>query len=292
MKEYAAEVASDHAWQLAEGPVWDDARERVLWVDIAAGDVHIGTLDGDRVVPTSSRHVDDTVGAVVPAASGDLLVAGRRAVHLLTAEGRLTEVARPVREDERRRFNDGACDPRGRFLVGTLSLGEPAYKESLYRLDPASGVTVLDDDLALSNGIAWSPDGSVLYTVDTTPGTVWARPYDAASGKCGRRETAFTVRDGSPDGICVDTDGNLWTAIWGGGEVRCFSPQGEILATVRVPAPHTSSVAFVGPDRDRLLITTAKDELSDADLAAYPASGHLFLADVPARGTPTFAWSS
>ncbi|SPT51484.1 SMP-30/gluconolactonase/LRE family protein [Actinomadura madurae] len=291
MKEYVAEVASVDAYQLAEGPVWDDTGERVLWVDIAGGNVYIGTLDGDCVTVTASHHIDDTVGAVAPTDSGDLLVAGHHAVHLLTGEGHLTEVSRPLRPSERRRFNDGACDPGGRFLVGTLSLGEPARRESLYQIDPVAGVSVLDDDLALSNGIAWSPDGAVLYTVDTTPGTIWARSYDATSGKCGERHVAFSVRDGSPDGICVDTDGNLWVAIWGRGEVRCFSPRGQLLATVLVKAPHVSSVAFVGPGRDRLLITTARDELSADDLAAHPASGHLFLADVPARGATTFAWS-
>ncbi|WP_255269610.1 SMP-30/gluconolactonase/LRE family protein [Actinomadura madurae] len=95
MKEYVAEVASVDAYQLAEGPVWDDAGERVLWVDIAGGNVYIGTLDGDCVTVTASHHVDDTVGAVAPTDSGDLLVAGHHAVHLLTGEGHLTEVSRP-----------------------------------------------------------------------------------------------------------------------------------------------------------------------------------------------------
>jgi sugar lactone lactonase YvrE len=149
---------------------------------------------------------------------------------------------------------------------------------------------VIDDDLGLSNGVAWSPDGDVLYTVDTTAKTVWSRPYDTASGRWGEREAAFGVSDGSPDGLCVDAEANLWVAVWGRGEVRRYSPRGDLLAVVRVPAPHTSSMAFVGSDRDRLLITTARDDLSPGDLAAYPDSGRLFLADVETTGLPTHRW--
>ncbi|MGV9863481.1 SMP-30/gluconolactonase/LRE family protein [Rhodococcus koreensis] len=290
MKQYQAHIASDEAFQLAEGPVWDEVGQRVLWVDIPAGNVHIGTLWDYGVAVTETHHVDETVGAVTTTKTGDLLVAGHQVLHRLTPTGDLTEVRRLIPAGQRRRFNDGACDPSGRFLIGTLTLGEPGH-ETLYQVDPVEGVSIIDDDLALSNGIAWSPDGTTLYTVDTTPGTIWARPYDPHTGQWGQREVAFQITDGSPDGICVDTDGNLWVAVWGQGEIRCLSPNGTLTAVVHVAAPHTSSVAFVGPDRSRLLITTAKDDLSDRELAENPGSGHLFLADVDAHGVPTSSWT-
>ena len=125
-----------------------------------------------------------------------------------------------------------------------------------------------------------------MYSVDTLPGIVWSRPYDPAGGEWGERTQVVRLDHGGwPDGLCVDTDGNLWVAIWGGGEVRCYTPAGERLATVSVPAPHTTSVAFVGPDRDLLLITTATDQLSAAQLDAHPLSGRLFTAHV-GRGRP------
>jgi sugar lactone lactonase YvrE len=290
-RRFTAQVATSEAYQLAEGAIWDDAEQQVLFVDIPAGDVHVGQLSGSEVIVAKTHHVDETVGAVASGAGGNLLVAGHQTVLLLTPTGEQTPVARLISPDQPRRLNDGACDPAGRYLVGTLSLGETHEAESLYQLDSAGRVSVIDDDLGLSNGIAWSPDGDILYSVDTTPGMVWARPYEAGSGRWGRREAAFHVSDGSPDGLCVDTDANLWVAVWGRGEVRRYSPAGDLLAVVTVPAPHTSSAAFVGRDRDRLLITTAKDDLSADELTAYPYSGHLFLADVEATGLPAYRWS-
>jgi sugar lactone lactonase YvrE len=288
MRTFLAQCATDQRYQLAEGPVWDAAEERLLWVDIPAGDVHIGELRGSRIVPTATHHVDTTVGAVAVADRG-LLVAGHQSVHLLSEAGGATDVVRLVTEGEQRRLNDGKCDPAGRFLVGTLALGVQV-RESLYQIDSDGGVEVVDDDLEMSNGLAWSPDGRTMYSVDTTLGVVWRRPYDPGSGRWDGRHEAFRVTGGLPDGICVDTDGNLWVAVWGPGEVRHFTPEGELIGVVTVPAPYTSCVTFAGPDLATLVISTAIDDLSTEQLAAYPESGALFTADVDARGLPTSTW--
>ena len=141
-------------------------------------------------------------------------------------------------------------------------------------------MTVIDDDLTLSNGLAWSPDGSVLYSVDTTPGIVYARPYNAVSGAWGERAVALRIANGgSPDGLCIDAAGNLWIAIWGAGQVRCYTPGGELVAAVEVPAPHVTSVAFVGPELDTLLITSAREDDS-------PSAGHLFTTRIPGVTRP------
>lgn len=289
MRKFVATCATEQRYRLAEGPVWDDVNERVLWVDIPAGDVHVGELQGSVVVPTTVYHVDTTVGAVAVAADEGLLVAGHQVVYLVDKSGASTPVTRLVGQGEERRLNDGKCDPAGRFLVGTLALGEQV-QETLYQIDPIRGVTVIDDDLRMSNGLAWSPDGRTLYSVDTSPGILWERPYNPQSGQWGERRVALRVTDGSPDGICVDTAGNLWVAVWGPGEVRHFSPGGELIGVVKVPAPYTSCVTFAGPDLDTLVITTAIDDLSAKQLALYPESGALFTADVGARGLPTHPW--
>ncbi len=288
MKEFTAHCATAARYRLAEGPVWDTINNRVLWVDIPAGDVHEGVLQGARIIPTAEHRVDVTVGAVALAPDRGVLVAGHHDVWLLSDAGAVTEVARIVPEGEKRRLNDGKCDPSGRFLVGTLALGNQG-RESLCRID-ARGVTVLDDDLQMSNGLAWSPDGRTMYSVDTTPGILWERPYDPETGSCGARREMLRVTDGSPDGICVDTDGNVWVAIWGPGEVRCFTPSGEMIGVVAVAAPYTSCVTFAGPCLDVLVISTAIDDLSAEQLIAYPESGGLFLADVDAKGLPTSIW--
>ncbi|MFL5864256.1 MAG: SMP-30/gluconolactonase/LRE family protein [Solirubrobacteraceae bacterium] len=292
MRVFAATPVSEDHYMLAEGPVWDEARERVLWVDINAGTVHGGTLDGDLVRPEMRLRFDETVGAVVSAPDGQLLVAGARRLYHVVGEARCTVRAEVIAPSKRSRLNDGACDPAGRFLVGSMALDARRGEDCLYRLEHDGELAVLDTDLTLSNGLAWSPAGDVMYSVDTIPGVVWARPYNPAGRDWGkRREVVRVAHGGSPDGLCVDTDGNLWVAIWGGGEVRCYTPAGERLATVSVPAPHTTSVAFVGARRDALLITTATDQLSAAQLDAFPLSGRLFMAHVGATGVPVTPWA-
>lgn len=291
MKTYQAHRATSVSYQLAEGPVWDGVNSRLMWVDIPNGDVHVGQIDGDVIVPVTTHHVDKTVGAVAATGSTDILVAGHHAVHLLSDSGELREIARPIADDQQRRFNDGKCDPAGRFLVGTLALGDDVG-ESLYRIESDSHTTTIDDDLQMSNGLAWAPDGYTFYSVDTTPGLIHRRPYDPATGRWGPREVAFTVTDGSPDGMCVDTEGNLWLAVWGTGQVRQYTPDGDVIAVVDVDAPFTSCATFAGPDLDRLVITTAIDDLDDDRLARFPASGSLFIADVDARGIPSATWQS
>ena len=292
MRVFAATAASEEQYQLGEGPVWDAERERVLWVDIMAGAVYAGRLEDNLVRPDARLRFDEMVGAVVCAEDGRLLVAGQRRLYDVDLDWRCTVRTDVIPESKRSRLNDGACDPAGRFLVGSMALDARRGEECLYRLEEDGSLRVLDADLTLSNGLAWSPDGSVMYSTDTIPGVVWARAYDADRGDHGpRREVVRFEGGGSPDGLCADAEGNLWVAIWGGGEVRCYTPAGERLATVSVPAPHTTSVAFVGPERDTLLITTATDQLSAAQLDAYPLSGRLFLAHVGVAGLPVAAWA-
>lgn len=289
MNRWRAEVALDDAYALAEGPVWDPPRQRLLWVDITAGTVHEGRLAGDRVVRTASHEgLDSYTGAVVCSAGGDLLVAGRRALLTIDPAG----VVRPgpvVLSTEDSRLNDGACDPTGAFLVGSMALDDRTGQEVLVRVERDGAVTVLDDDLSLSNGLDWSPDGELLYSIDTIPRVVWVRPYRA--GAVGPRTEFLRFTDTNPDGLCVDAEGSLWIACWGAGQVRRFSPTGELIGVVEVAAPQVTSMAFVGPGLDRLVITTARQYLGPERLARYPDSGKLFLADVGAVGRPSTPWA-
>jgi sugar lactone lactonase YvrE len=278
------------AYQLAEGPVWDADRERVLWVDIPAGRVHEGVFAHGAVIATGQHEFPATVGAVVPAPDGTLLVAAHDRLVRLGGADRQTLGSPRLPAGKNSRFNDGGCDPAGRFLIGSMALDDRRGEEVLYRLEIDGTVSEVDNDLSLSNGLCWSPDGSKLYSIDTTPGTVWIRDYDATDGSTGPRRTFLQLPDVSPDGMCADVDGNLWIAIFGAGQVRCHSPAGVRLATVMVAAPNTSSVAFIGRELDTLLITTGRDGLSAAQLAEFPDSGKLFTADVGARGLPTTPW--
>ncbi|MGA1836108.1 SMP-30/gluconolactonase/LRE family protein [Herbiconiux sp. 11R-BC] len=203
-----------------------------------------------------------------------------------------------------RRLNDGVCDPAGGFIVGALSdaSGTGAAEELVVRvvadgLDGAGGpgsVTVLRDDIEQSNGMGFSPDGRTFYLIDTVPGRIWAADFDAtgdrgAAGDAGSLPTtdwrvAFTLPGEYPDGMRVDDEGMLWIAVWGAGEVRRYRPDGELLAVVEVDAPFTTCVAFAGPDRRSLVITTSNRDHTAAERLARPHAGGLFVARIDVAG--------
>lgn len=259
-------------------------------MDVNAGAVHEGRLDGSRVAETRTWTVDRTVGAVVAGADGNLLVAGTRDLLTLDDGGAITRGPTILPPGSARRLNDGACDPAGQFLVGSLSLDGRAGGEVLVGIEADGSVAVLDDDLTLSNGLAWSRNGSLLYSVDSVPGMVWVRPYDAVTGMAGPRRTWLRVEDGIPDGLCVDAEDHLWLAIWGAGQVRRHAPDGTLAGVIDVPTALTSSVAFVGDALDQLLITSAMPD-DRAGAADDPLAGRLFLAEPGIPGLPTTAWA-
>ena len=290
-KIFTARPASRSRHVLAEGPVWMPETSEVLWIDVERGSVHIGRIVDGIVEQARQLDFDGRVGAAVPGDRGSLLVAAHDRLVIVGPDGARRDGPILVAPGVASRSNDGGCDPDGRFLVGTLALDDRTGQEFLYRLEHDGSLTVLDSDLTLSNGLAWSPDGRLLYSTDTVPGVIWVRDYDPESGATGPRRRHLHIEQGFPDGICVDSRGFLWVAIWGEGEVRSFTPAGEPSDTVRVPAPHVSSVAFVGDGLDRLLITTASRDLDEDGLLRHPDAGRLFLADVGVTGAPTTAWS-
>lgn len=291
VKRFQAASASEKCYGLAEGPFWDGERNRVLWVDINAGAVHSGTLSANRVSGDTLLRLPETVGAVVSSRRGDLLVAGARRLYTVNPEGAVSLGAQILAEGTASRLNDGGCDPAGRFLVGSLALDARLNQEVLVRVEDGGRMTVIDDDLGLSNGLAFTPVGDRLYNVDTTSGIVWTRDYDSTTGRVGRRQEFLLLDGDRPDGLCADELGNLWIAMWGAGQVRCYSAAGEPLAVVDVAAPNSTSVAFVGPSLDTLLITTASEQLSDEQRARHPDSGRLFIADVGVRGLAVPPWA-
>lgn len=285
-----ATPATAARFRLGEGPVWDTPRSRLLWVDIEGRAVLQGVLDGGAISVTDRISFDTMVGAVTAAADGTLLVAAQEHLVVRHPDGRWEDGPRVVPAGEARRLNDGGSDPAGRFLVGTLSLQGPSEREVLVRLEADGRLTVLDDDLALSNGLAWSSDGRRMFSVDTLRHTVSVRDYDPGSGAVGPRRVHLRLDDGLPDGIAMDAADHLWVAIWGGGEVRRYAPDGTLVDRVATGAPHTSSVAFAGDDLRTLVITTATSELSDDQLRAHPGSGRLFTAPVDVPGLPVAPW--
>ncbi|HEU0180814.1 MAG TPA: SMP-30/gluconolactonase/LRE family protein, partial [Agromyces mariniharenae] len=230
------------------------------------------------------------VGAMAPSASGDWIVANGDDL-VVVRGGRIIRTIPVLGSDGARRFNDGKPDAAGRFLVGTLSLAGPSEREELLVVERDGSRRVLDDDLTLANGLGWSADGTRLHTIDTLRRRVWTRDYDVETGATGEREVLVELDEGLPDGMCVDAEDHLWIAVWGLGQVRRYTPGGDLVRVIEVPAPHTSSVAFAGPRLDTLVITTAADELSPAQLEQYPHSGCLFTIVPGVTGLPQPLWS-
>lgn len=284
--------ASLQRFQLAEGPVWDAGVQRLLWVDILGGLVMEGRLADGLVTETARHQFTGMVGAVAPAVDGQLLVAAQEHLVVLHRDGTRVDGPRIVPAGESRRLNDAGVDPAGRFLVGTLSLAGESRSEVLVRLEDDGRLTTVDDDLTLSNGLAWSSDGARMYSVDTLRRTVSVRDQ-STGGDAGQqtRRVHLELTDGFPDGIALDAEDHLWVAIWGAGEVRRYSPGGDLVDRVRVPAPHTSSLAFAGDDLRTLVITTARAELTADQLRDHPDSGSLFTTRVDVPGLPTTPWS-
>jgi sugar lactone lactonase YvrE len=282
--------ATTERFRLGEGPVWDAPRDRLLWVDIEGGAVLEGVLDAGAVTVTGRTGFDGMVGAVAVADDGTLLVAAQEHLVVVHPDGTREDGPRVVPAGERRRLNDGGTDPAGRFLVGTLSLAGPSEREVLVRLEADGRLTVLDDDLALSNGLAWSVDGRRMFSVDTLRGTVSVRDYDPGSGAAGPRRVHLRLEGGLPDGIAMDAADHLWVAVWGGAEVRRYAPDGALVERVATGAPNTSSVAFAGAELRVLVVTTATSELSQAQLLAHPDSGRVFTVPVDVPGLPVAPW--
>lgn len=273
-----AEQFTDPVAFHAEGPVWSDAWGGLRWVDMFAGDIL--SLDGDTV---NRRNVGPFVAALRPRTSGGAVIALERGFALEDAAGGLTRYD-PLWSGSGMRMNEGGCDPHGRFYCGSMAWDQRAGAGSLYRLEAGGRVAVVQEDLTISNGLEWSPDGSLAYYNDTPTGRVSVFDYDADSGLTGLRTFAEIPADaGYPDGLTVDSEGCVWVALYAGGAVRRYTPDGILDGVVEVGAHRVTACTFGGPRLDRLFITTSREDLVPGE---DPLAGSLFVADVGVAGRP------
>ncbi len=286
---------------LSEGPRWDAQRDELLWVDIVASRLHRARVSASG--PLDEREplqFDRFVGAVAPAAGGGWVLAAGTGFLYADGSGQVVELAQPEAGHAHVRMNDGACDPQGRFWAGTMAHDESPGAGVLYRLELDGTCTTVLTGLTISNGIGWSPDGTVMYLSDSGTRTIDAFDFAAASGEITSRRTIVVVTEPgvAPDGLTVDGRGDIWVALWGGGAVRRYSPQGALLDTVLVGVDRPTSCAFGGPDLATLFITTARHGLDETSVAQQPDAGRVFRVDglgvkgapcAPYRGPTAFA---
>lgn len=268
--------------RVAEGPVWDPSSATLLWVDVAQSLVHrshpgTGT---DEVMAVEAQ-----VGAVGIRAQGGLVLATREGFAALDDQsGHLRLLARIAASHPGSRMNDGKVDAAGRFWAGTA--GRPDAGR-LYRLDPDHRVHVMLEGVTTSNGLDWSPDGRTLYYVDTATLGVDAFDFDLDTGAVrDRRRVVDVAPPGRPDGLCVDREGTIWVALWGGHAVHRYDPHGRLLAQVKVPVARVTSCAFGGRDLDVLYITTAMDPQAATADPDEPLAGSLFACRPGTTGQP------
>ncbi len=272
--------------ELGEGPLWHTQSQTLWWVDITGGKLFEARLDGK---PPGTLALSGLPSALVPAADGGLIVPRCDGIYHFDVEtGAAYRLACPREHDPMRaRFNDAKCDPAGRLVAGTVALDSRPQAALLYRFEADGASQVLREQVSISNGLAWSPDGSTLYYIDSPTKIVSAFRYEADSGQLGAARVAIDLRDrpGLPDGCCSDADGRLWIAHWGEGCVTCWDPvHGRLLATIHFPASQITNCTFGGARLDRLFVTSATIDLTEEQRAAEPLAGSVFYVDLSTRG--------
>lgn len=282
-----AELLLDCKLNLGEGPIWDNETNQLYWVNIMDNQVMIydPATNHNRVIDVGQH-----VGTVVPGKPGTLYLALHHGFASLDLRSEAVDVLVDPEEDKPgNRFNDGKCDPAGRFWAGTMPIDHSGPKGALYVLDTDGSVRSMVENVSISNGIVWSLDSSTMYFIDTPSGRVDAFDYELETGNIGNRRTVITFPEGQgmPDGMTGDTDGMLWIAHFGGGRVTHWDPgTGQLLDTIHVPASQVTACAFGGPDLDQMYITTARINLDDDALRKEPLAGGLFTCKPGAQGLP------
>lgn len=282
------EILLDNRALCGEGPTWDHDRGLLYWVDILRRELHVfDPATGDD----RTHRMPVPIGAVALTSGTELVAAAGDGFALVDPDsGAFRPLPGSVEYGDR--MNDGACDPRGRFLAGTLTYAREEGRSGLYRLD-ADGPALLVDGMTLANGIGWSPDGSLLYLVDTADRTVWRFDYDVPTGGIGPRQVfaRFDERDGNPDGLAVDSAGNVWIAMAWKGDLRRHRPDGSPDAVLRAPTVRVSSLTFGGDDLRDVYVTAACFSYGEPDLVDDPHAGGLFRFRADIAGTTSTPWS-
>lgn len=270
--EQVTDVVAYHG----EGPVWSPRWGGLRWVDMLAGDV-LSLGAGGAV---GRLHVGEIAAAVRPRRGGGAVIGIERGFALEEPGGEVRALPE-VWRDPSIRMNEGGCDPDGRFYCGSMAYDRTPGAASLYRLDPDGEVHVALEGLTISNGLEWSPDGRLAYHVDTATQEIAVYDYDREAGLTGRR--VLVGMENRPDGLTVDAEGGVWTALADGGAVRRYTPRGELDAVIELPARKVTACTFGGAALDELFITTSREGVEPGD---DPLAGALFRAEPGVRGLP------
>jgi sugar lactone lactonase YvrE len=285
-----AKLVLDSRAKLGEGPIWDDQQQLLYWVDILGNSLQVFDPSSGE---NQSYEIGQPVGTVVPThhpAQVMLALQHGFAAYDLDKQ-KLALWHDPEAHLPENRFNDGKCDPAGRFWAGTMGRSGQEKSGSLYCLHANGTVKKRLDNIGISNGLAWSLDGSTMYIIDSNTAAVQAFDFEIESGTISNGRIIIRVPPamGTPDGMTMDAEGMLWIALWDGGRVGRWNPAtGQLLESVTCPVTRTTACAFGGPALDTLYITSASVGLSAAQLEREPLAGGLFAIKPGCQGLPAY----
>lgn len=271
---------------IGENPVWSVQEKALYWLDTTQKAIH-------RFDPQNSINrtwtMPDLVCSFALREGGGLIVALGAGIFLVDLETMsIKTVVEEVTDKTQTRLNDGRCDRAGRFWVGAMDLEKHRRNASLYRVDPDLSIHKVIDELIVSNGLAWSPDGNTMYHSDSRQNVIWAYDFDLETGVPGNRRVFASTRpdEGLPDGAAVDEEGFYWSAGVRGGRLTRYAPDGRVDRVIKLPISLPSMCAFGGENLDMLFVTSAREFLSEPELLREPLAGGIFTVDVGVKGLP------
>ncbi len=284
------EIVVEHTCLLGEGPVWDAARKLICWVDILNGAIH-------EYSPQQKTHrtieAHQMIGSMAVCTDGNFIAALQNGFAFIDREsGEIKMIADPENHLPNNRFNDGKCDPAGRFWAGTMSLSQEVGVGNVYMVENNFPYTKKIESVTISNGMAWSLDHQTFYYIDTPVFEVVAYDYDKNSGHISNKRTAIKIdeKDCNPDGMTIDNEGMLWVAHWDGWQLTRWNPNtGEKLHSIKLPVSKVTSCTFGGDNYEDLYITSARVGLTEEQLKQQSLAGSLFVIhNCGFKGMPAF----
>lgn len=285
MKRYTPKVIINEHYKLAESPFWDERTGLLSFVDIIAGKLF--TVAPDSFEIKTVIECGQQIGAAVPMEEkGKYLIAGTDGLYVTdTLNSGKIELKKVIDTttiyETFQRSNDAKCDPCGRLFFGSSVLDDHEASGNLFRYD-GNEVAVMQKNTKISNGMAWSKDCTKFFFSDSPYQSVFVYDYDKTTGDISNRRVLFEISEGVPDGLCIDSEDNIWLAVWGGRRIeKRDGRSGELLEVIDVPAENVTSCCFFGPDNDTLLITTSGDGQNGE------FDGSIFICKVDAKGTKT-----
>ena len=285
----APELILDAKCTLGEGPVWNSETRELMWVDVLENTLYRWDTISPQPIPIKFA---ENIGCFGLTTKNNIIAGVRDGIGLYTpSNGNFSYISKPDAQFPDNRFNDGKCTPEGRFIAGTMDMNENAPNGSVYLVDMDQTIRKVINNVTISNGIAWNPDATKMYWIDTPTRTVKVFDYNSRNGSFSNPADFIMVPAslGFPDGMTADMDGRLYICLWGGHCLSVWdSKEGGLLETIEIPALNPTSCTFGGRDLNELYVTSARVGMSPAELQKYPLSGGIFKIITNAKGYKNF----